>query len=100
MSHSCACMCSDMAIVCACGGRDLYVRVSGGFSSKDTSWANSAIVLVWKLHVLFITIGITSTCSRSLLCCSTVCLSGAYTACMVSMASVMLLSVEYLHSMS
>ena len=37
---------SDMAIVCACHGRDLYVRVYGGFSFNDTSWAISAIVRV------------------------------------------------------
>ncbi len=98
VSHSCACMCCDMAIVCACGGRDLYVRLSGGFSLNDTSWAISAIVRVWKLHVLLITIGITSTCSRPLLCCSIACLSGVYIVCMLSMMSDMLMSTEYLHS--
>ena len=46
MSHSCACMVSDMAIVCACDGRDLYVRVSGGFYLNDTSWSISAIARV------------------------------------------------------
>ncbi len=70
MSHSCACMCSDMAIVCACGGRDLYVRKSSGFSLNNTSWAISAIVRVWKLPVMLITIGNISTCIRLLLSCS------------------------------
>jgi hypothetical protein len=50
-----------MAIVCACGGRDLYVRVYGGFSLNDTNWKISANVRVWKLHVMLITIGISST---------------------------------------
>ena len=45
-----------MALVCACVGSVLYVRVLGGFSLKDTSWAISARVRVWKLHVLLITI--------------------------------------------
>ncbi len=36
-SHSCAWMWSVMVIDCACGGRDLNVRLSGGFSWNDTS---------------------------------------------------------------
>ncbi len=99
VSHSCACMWSGMAIVCACDGRDLYVRVSGGFSLNDTSWAISANVRVWKLLVLLIIIGITSTYCRPLLCSCIACLSGAYIVCMRSMISEMLLFVEYLHSM-
>ncbi len=67
---------------------------------NDTSWKISSIVRVWKLYVLLITIAITSTCSRPLLCYSISCLGGAYIVCMLSMTSVMLLSVEYLHSMS
>jgi hypothetical protein len=35
VSHSCACMCIVMAIVCAWVGIVLYVGVSGGFSLKD-----------------------------------------------------------------
>ena len=35
--HSCAWTWIAMAIVCACGGSDLYVILSGGFSLKDTS---------------------------------------------------------------
>ena len=68
VSHSCACTWSDMAIVCAWGGSDLYGNVSGGFSLNDTSLTIIANVRVWKFPVLFITIGITSTCSRPLLC--------------------------------
>ncbi len=99
VSHSCACMCSAMAIVCACNRKDLYVRVSGGFPFDDTSWAVSAIVRVWKLHVLLITIGFMYTCSRLLLCCSIACLCGSYIVCMLSIMSIVLLSVGYLHSM-
>ena len=77
VSHSCACMCSVTEIVWAWSGRDLYVRVSGGFSLKDTSWAISASVRVWKFHVLLITIGITSTCIRPLSCSWMACFSGS-----------------------
>jgi len=51
VSHSCAWTWIRMAIVCACVGRDLYLRVSGGFFLKDTS------VRVWKLFVLLIAMG-------------------------------------------
>ncbi len=37
VSHSCAWTWIAMAIVCACGGSDLYVILSGGFSLKDIS---------------------------------------------------------------
>ena len=37
VSHSCAWTRIAMAIVCACGGSDLYAILSGGFSWKDTS---------------------------------------------------------------
>ena len=100
VSHSCACMWSARAIVCAFGGSDLYVRVFGRFSLNDTSWTIFASVRVWKFPVLLIAIGITSTCRRQLLCSCIACLSGAYIVCMCSMISDMLLSVEYLHSMS
>jgi hypothetical protein len=101
VSHSCACMWSDMmAIVCACAGSDLYVRVPDGFSLNDTSWAISASVRVWKLLVLLITIGIIFTCSRPLLCSCIAYLSGVYIVCMCSMISDMLIYVEYLNSMS
>ena len=100
VSHSCACMCSDMAIACACDGRDLYVALSGRFSFNDTSWAISTDVRVWKLFVMLITIDITSTCSRPLLCYCITCLSGAHIVWMLSMMSDVLSSVEVLHSMS
>ena len=77
VSHYCACVWSNMAIVCARVDRDLYVRVSGGFSLNDTSCAISANVRVWKFLVLLITIGITSICSSKLLCSCIACLSGA-----------------------
>ena len=37
VSHSCAWTWIVMAIVCACGGSDLYVILPGGFSLKDNS---------------------------------------------------------------
>ena len=46
-----------MAIVFACVGRDLYVRVSGGFSLKNTSCAISARVRAWKFSIILITMG-------------------------------------------
>ena len=67
VSHSCAWMWSVIAIVWAGSGRALYVNVPGGFSLRDTSWAISASVRVWKFPVLLITIGITSTCILPLL---------------------------------
>ncbi len=69
VSHSCACMCSAIAIVCAYVERDLYVREFGAFSLNDTSWAFSARVRVWKFPVLLTTIGMISTCIRILMCC-------------------------------
>jgi hypothetical protein len=33
------------------------VRVSGGFSVKETSWAISARVFTWNIPVLLMTIG-------------------------------------------
>jgi len=57
VSHSCAWTWIAMAIVCACGGSDLYVILSGGFSLMDTSRAICANVLMWKFLVLLITMG-------------------------------------------
>ncbi len=37
VSHSCAWTWIAMVIDCAYGGSDFYVRLSGGFSWKDTS---------------------------------------------------------------
>ena len=73
-SHFCACMCSAIVIVCACVGRVLHARASGGLSLNDLSWAISARVLVWKLPVLLMTFRMICTCSCPLLCCSIACL--------------------------
>jgi hypothetical protein len=77
VSHSCACVCSAIAIVCAGVERDFYVGESGGFSLNDTIWAISAKVRVWKLPIMLTTIGMISTCSRLLVCCRIACLSGS-----------------------
>ena len=69
-SHSCACMCRVIAMCCAGLGSCLYVSVSGGSSSKETSCAISARVLELKVHVLLMTIGIIfmSACSVPWVC--------------------------------
>ncbi len=78
VSHSCACICCAIVIVCASVGRSLYdVRASHGFTLNEIGWAISARVLVWKLQVLLMTIGMICSYSRPLLCCSMVCLSGS-----------------------
>jgi hypothetical protein len=51
-------MCRVMAICCVGLGSCLYVSLSGGSSSKDTSCAISASVLTLKVPVLLMTIGI------------------------------------------
>ncbi len=56
--HSCACMCRVIAICCAGLGNCLYVSLSGGSSSKETSCAISTRVLTLKVPVLLMTIGI------------------------------------------
>ena len=100
MSHSCACTCIDMAIVCAFVCSVLYVRVSGGVSLKNTSCAIFARVRVWKLHVLLTTMGMIWTWCRFLLCLIMACLRGSYILCMlVIMVSGVLQSVEHLHSL-
>ena len=71
-----------------------------GLSLNDTSWAISANVRVWKFPVLLITIGISCTCSRPLLCSCMACLSGEYIVCIWSVISEVLLFVEYLHYIS
>ena len=57
-SHSCAWICSAIAIFCAGFGSCLYVRVSGGSSVNETSCAISARVRTLKVPVLLMTIGI------------------------------------------
>ena len=56
-SHSCAWMCSAIAIICAGFGSCLYVSVSGGSSVNETSCANSASVRTLKVPFLLMTIG-------------------------------------------
>ena len=99
-SHSCACTCRVMAICCAGLGSYLYVIASGGSSSRDTSCAISAKVLTLKVPVLLMTIGMILMSACSVPCVCSACLSGSYMVYMWSMMSVMLPSVEYLHSMS
>ncbi len=57
-SHSCACMCRAIAMCCDGLGSCLYVSVSSGSSSKETSCAISARVLTLKVVVLLMTNGI------------------------------------------
>ena len=66
VSHFCAFTCIAMANICACVG-SVYDRVFGGFSLKDTSWAISARVRVYKLHILLITIDMIWTWIRFLM---------------------------------
>ncbi len=56
-SPSCACTCRVMAICCAGLVSCLYVSVSSGSSSKDTSCAISARVFTLNVPVLLVTIG-------------------------------------------
>ena len=60
VSHSCACMCSAIAMSRAGVGSCLYVRVTGGSSWKEISCAIAASVLVWKDPVLLMTMGMIS----------------------------------------
>ena len=101
VSHFCEWTWIAMAIVCACGGSDLYVILYGEFSLKDTSGAISANVIVWKLPILLITMGIIWTMSLFILMClGMACSSGSYILCMLVMVARVFVSVEYLHSMS
>ena len=63
-SHSYACTWSAIAILLAMRGSYLKVSSSGDSSLKGTSWAISAYVLTWKVHVRLMTMGIilTSAC--------------------------------------
>ena len=56
-SHSCAWMCSVIAIFCAGFNSGLYVRMSGGSSLNETSCAISASARTLKVPVLLMTIG-------------------------------------------
>ncbi len=57
-SHSFACMCRVIAICCAGLGNCVYVSLSGGSSSKETSCAISARVLTLKVSIMLMKIGI------------------------------------------
>ena len=56
-SHSCAWMCSVIAIFCAGFGSCLYVRASGGSSLNEARCSISASVRTLKVPVLLMTIG-------------------------------------------
>ena len=57
-SHSCACLCREVAIFLACLGSCLKVIESGCSSEWDTRCAIYARVFTWNVPVLLITIGI------------------------------------------
>ena len=77
VSHSCAWMCSAIAILCAGLGSCLYVRVSGGFSLNETSCAISASVRTLKLPIRLITIGMITISALSVPCICSACLRGS-----------------------
>ena len=77
-SHSCACMCSAMAIFCAGLYNCLYVRVPGGSSLNEMSCAISASVLTLKVPVLLMIIGMILFSSIIVPCVCKACLSGSY----------------------
>ncbi len=76
-SHSCAWMCSAIAIFFAGFGSCLYVRVFGGPSLDETSCAISASVRTLKVPVLLMTIGMIMTSALSVPCICSACLSGS-----------------------
>ena len=76
-SHSCAWMCSAIAILCAGFGSCLYVRVYGGSSLNETSCAISASVRTLKVPVLLMTIGMILISALSVPCIYSACLRGS-----------------------
>ena len=76
-SHSCAWMCSAIAIFCDGFGSCLYVSVSGGSSLNETSFAISASVRTLKVPVLLMTIGMILISALILPCVCKACLSGS-----------------------
>ena len=60
-SHSCACTWSVIAILLAVRGSCLKAISSGVSSLNETSWAISARILTWKVHVREMTMGIVLT---------------------------------------
>ena len=91
-----------MAIATCCAGLGscLHVSVSGGSSSKETSCAISARVFTLNVPVLLMSIGIILLSACCVPWLSRACFKGSYMVYIWSMISVMLPSVEYLHSMS
>ena len=77
-SHYCACMCRVMAIRCDGLGSCLYVRASGGSSSREMSCAISARVLTLKVHVLLMIIGIILMSALRVPWVCRACFSGSY----------------------
>ena len=76
-SHSCAWMCSAIAIFCAGFGSCLYVRVSRGSSLSETSCAISASVRTLKVPVMLITNGMIMISALSEPCIRSDCLRGS-----------------------
>ncbi len=76
-SHSCACMCSAIAIFYDGFGSCLYVRASGGSSLNETSCVISASVRTLKVPVMLITIGMIMISALSVPCICSYCLSGS-----------------------
>ena len=66
-----------MAIFCGGLGSCLYVRVCGGSSLKETSWAISASVRTLKVSVLLMTIGMILIYALSVPYICRACLSGS-----------------------
>ncbi len=99
-SHSWACTCRVVAICCAGLGSCLYAIASGGSSSKDTSCTISTRVFTFYVPVLLMTIGIILMSACIVPWVWRACLRSSYMLWIWSMMSMMLPSVEYLHSMS
>ncbi len=76
-SHSCAWICSAIAIFCAGFGSCLYVRASGGSSVNETSCAISTRVRMLKVPVLLMTIGMIFISALSVPCICSACLRGS-----------------------
>ncbi len=96
-SHSCACVCRDMAMCLTGLSICLHVMTSSGSSLYETSCAISASVLMLNVPVRLITIRMIL---MSAFISPWVCRAnfrGSYRLCMRSMISGMLPSVEYLY---
>jgi len=75
--HSCAWVCSAMAIFCASLGSCLYARVSRGSSLNETSCAISASLRTLKVPVRPMTIEKIIISALSVPCICKACLSGS-----------------------